>query len=82
MTQLQAAFPIVEDDDTMTTAFRDEMNRLSRAVPLTGTGSPEAVVSGLQFQTYIDQTGTAGSILYVKRDTDIGGDTTKGWILV
>jgi hypothetical protein len=26
--------------------------------------------------------GVAGSILYIKRDTDIGGDNKQGWILV
>jgi hypothetical protein len=30
----------------------------------------------------MDDAGTAGAILYIKRDTDIAGDKTQGWILV
>jgi hypothetical protein len=30
----------------------------------------------------MDTAGTAGSILYIKRDAAIGADPTTGWILV
>jgi hypothetical protein len=49
---------------------------------LSGTGSPEGVVEATQRRLYMDDSGTAGSILYIKRDADIAGDKTKGWILV
>lgn len=47
-----------------------------------GSGSPEAVVDAIEGKLYMDSSGTAGAILYIKRDADIAGDTTKGWILV
>ena len=47
-----------------------------------GSGSPEGVIDGLETMMYMDTAGTTGSILYIKRDADIGGDTTQGWILV
>ena len=76
------SFPIVETDLTMTQAFRERMQQLDNLIPLNGTGSPEGAVEALQFQEYIDKTGTASAIKYVKRDTDIAGDKTKGWILI
>lgn len=82
MTQLNAAFPIVDSEGKMTQAFRDQMNRLNQLIPLNGTGSPEGSVSGFQYQIYIANDGTASAIGYVKKLADIGGDTTQGWILI
>ena len=45
---------------------------------LSGTGSPEGVVEAEPKRLYMDDTGTAGNILYVKKSGT--GDT--GWILV
>tara|TARA_R110000744_G_scaffold356654_3_gene463421 strand:+ start:254 stop:505 length:252 start_codon:yes stop_codon:yes gene_type:complete len=49
---------------------------------ISAAGSPEGSQAADQTRLYMDNTGTAGNILYIKRDADIGGDTTKGWILV
>jgi hypothetical protein len=49
---------------------------------LNGLGSPEGVVEATQGRLYWDRVGIAGAILYIKRDADIAGDKTKGWILV
>lgn len=55
---------------------------ISNQALIIGTGNPEGVVESVQGGTYMDDTGTAGNILYIKRDADIGGDITQGWILV
>lgn len=47
-----------------------------------GTGDPEGVVEANQSKLYMDSAGTVGAILYIKRDADISGDSTKGWVLV
>ena len=47
-----------------------------------GTGSPEGVVVAIQGSIYMDDAGLTGAILYVKRDSDILGDSSEGWILV
>lgn len=47
-----------------------------------GTGSPEGQISALPTRVYMDETGATGSLIYIKRDADIGGDTKKGWILI
>lgn len=50
---------------------------------LSGTGSPEGVIEAPVRRLYMDDGGTAGNILYIKRDDDDGaGDRTGGWILV
>lgn len=79
---LNAAFPIVDKDGKMAQAFRTWTLSLNLEITLTGTGSPEGVVEALPTQKYMDLAGTAGNILWIKRDPDIGGDRTQGWILV
>ena len=49
---------------------------------VTGTGSPEGVVSALAGKRYRDTNGVTGAIMYVKNLDDIASDTTQGWILV
>lgn len=49
---------------------------------LTGSGSPEGVVQAQPTRLYMNTAGTAGSILYIKRDADVSGDRSQGWILV
>lgn len=80
--RLQGSQPVIEENGTMVQEFRTATIRWENSVPLTGTGSPEGVVEAPQFSSYIDKTGTSGSIWYVKRDANIAGDKTKGWIAV
>lgn len=63
-----------------------DLNFFSEAVAklpvLAGVGSPEGVVEATQTRLYMDTSGSSGSILYIKREADIGGDKAQGWILV
>ncbi len=80
--QLNNSNPIVEKDGTMIRRFSDWTKSVTRLQILTGTGSPEGIIEALQRVLYMDDEGTAGAILYIKRDADISGDRTQGWILV
>lgn len=82
MPQLDAGLPIVEKDGTMTTVFRNQMNRYENQIPIVGAGSPNGVVEGSYLQEYLDVTGTTGSIVYRKMLPDVGGDKTLGWVAV
>tara|TARA_R110000803_G_scaffold116412_3_gene184979 strand:- start:1252 stop:1497 length:246 start_codon:yes stop_codon:yes gene_type:complete len=73
---------IVDDNGDMQIDMRIWMDDVTRLDILTGSGSPEGVEDALVGRMYMNTSGTAGSILYVKRDANIGGDTTQGWILV
>ena len=80
------AFPIVNDDKLMEVQFMLFINDVVAIVNhnsiIIGTGSPEGSVEAIQGREYMDDAGTAGAIKYIKRDNDIAGDTTKGWILI
>lgn len=74
--------PITEADSTPAQHVHDWMISVTTAKPLIGTGSPEDVVEADQAEFYMDSNGTTGSILYIKKFDEIGGDRKKGWILV
>ena len=75
--------PIVEDDGSLTSQSRLFFGAIFRQALIIGTGSPEGVVIASIGASYMDNTGPAGAILYIKLDADDGaGDTSKGWILV
>ena len=78
--------PIVEINDTLTLQSRNYFleleNKLDELSILQGSGSPEGVIEALPKKRYMDKAGTANTILYIKRDADIAGDKSQGWILV
>lgn len=80
--QPNPAFEIVKEDGMMHDQFQRWTREANNAITIIGTGSPEGVVEAEQGQEYMDDAGTAGSIKYAKRDSDISGDKSKGWILI
>lgn len=58
--------------------FRILVRNVNLNTPITGIGSPEGVIAAEPTQRYMDTTGAAGSILYIKQ-TGVGN---TGWILV
>jgi len=78
--------PIVEINDTLTLQSRNYLleleNKLDELSILEGSGSPEGVVEALPKKRYMDTSGVASVILYIKRDADIAGDKSQGWVLV
>lgn len=74
--------PNYDENGIQTQEMREWVQAVTRFDILIGTGSPEGFVSALQGQEYMDDAGIAGAIKYIKRDADIGGDATLGWILV
>lgn len=74
--------PIVDATGMMSQVFRAWTQGVSRLDILSGVGSPEGVVSAPQGRLYMDKAGTAGAILYIKRDASVTNDPTLGWILV
>lgn len=62
--------------------FRQFLLQVQERGLLIGTGSPEGVIEAEQGVEYMDDAGTAGAIKYIKRDANVGGDKSLGWILV
>jgi len=82
ITQLKRGLPIVDKDGRMTQIVHIWTQNVTKLQILSGSGSPEGVVEAEQLREYMDTAGTAGNILYIKRDTDVSGDKSMGWILV
>jgi len=80
--RLNVGQPIVQDDGTMSQAFRQFTQDASLSIPIVGTGSPEGVIEAAQYSLYLDSSGGASAIQYRKMQPQIGGDRTKGWVLV
>lgn len=73
---------IVKKDGLMHSAFILFVSAVTKLSLLQGTGSPEGVVEAEEGREYMDTSGTASAIKYIKRDAHIGGDKSQGWILV
>ena len=82
ITEISFDRPVVDDDGSLTTQSRTFFRTIITQALIIGTGSPEGVIEAEQGASYMDDTGVAGAIKYIKRDAGIAGDKTKGWILV
>jgi len=82
ITPPQPTDSIVDQQGAMQQRFRTWTQLVSLLDVLEGSGSPEGVVESESRRFYMDTAGTSGAILYIKRDADIGGDRSLGWVLV
>jgi len=82
VTALTSTRPVLEQDGTTGQEMRSWAQLLTDRALIIGTSTPEGVITAPQGSMFMDDAGTAGSILYVKRDADIAGDKKLGWILV
>ena len=77
------ALPIADKETAMASdAFRIWINQVSERGLLIGDGSPEGVVEAQQGQEYMDQSGAAGSVKWIKQLADISGDKSQGWVAI
>lgn len=81
ITQPDRKLPVTKDGFSTEVFFNWMLNVTNMSV-LKGIGSPEGVVQARSTRFYMDSTGVSGSILYIKRDDDIAGDRSQGWVLV
>lgn len=77
-----ATQPIIDKEGKMEQVFRTWTQDITRLDLIIGTGSPEGVIDAEQGREYMDRSGTASALKYIKRDSNIGGDSTQGWILI
>lgn len=64
--------------DRLAQFLEDLTRQVNLSTVLTGSGSPEGVVTANVTQQYMDTAGGAGTILYIKQT----GNGNTGWILV
>lgn len=82
ITELSNDRPIIEEDGTLTLQSRAYFKTITSQALILGDGSPEGVVEAEIGATYQDNLGVAGAIRYAKRDADVLGDKSKGWVLI
>lgn len=72
---------IIGEDGQPTLEFIIWIEDVTDLQIIEGNGSPEGVIEARVNRIYRDTSGTANTILYIKNLSDIGGDTSQGWIL-
>lgn len=80
--RLDFSQPLVDEKGFATLAFQEFLNEISILIPQRGEGSPEGVVTAPLWSEYIDINGSSGSIKYIKMQSSIDGDPSKGWVLL
>lgn len=80
--QLIASQPVVTESGEMLQQMRTFTTQVTEQSLIIGTGSPEGVIPANQGRRYMDDDGSTGSLLYIKKLAAIGGDDTQGWALV
>ena len=73
--------PISKEDGSPSVQLNTWLKVITDRALIIGAGSPEGIVEASQGALYMDDAGVAGAITYIKRDADVGGDKTQGWIL-
>ena len=71
--------PLLKPDGSPGVQFNSWLKIITDHSVIIGTGS---VFEANQGALFMDDAGTTGAILYIKRDADVAGDKTQGWILV
>jgi hypothetical protein len=74
--------PFLDGGGVLNTEGRTAMEQMESRIAITGSGSPENMVSSVSGGIYLDLLGTTGSIMYVKLADSVSGDDTRGWELV
>jgi len=82
ITQLNRNIPLFDKELGMSRRLEEWTRSVTLLDPIIGTGSPEGVEEASPPRLYMDSAAGTGSILYIKRDADIAGDRSMGWILV
>ena len=82
LVQPDANRPLVDGDGVMSDQARVWFSVITDRALIVGDGAPEGVVEGIVGAEYMNTSGISGTIKYIKRDADIGGDKTKGWVLI
>ena len=80
--QPDADIPITEENGVMSDPFQRWVNQVTRLDLIVGTGSPEGVIEAEVGREYLDDTGLAGAVKFIKQLPDIGGDRKLGWVAI
>lgn len=74
--------PIVDESGSQSEQMRLWTIKMTNQSLIIGQGSPIGVVEAVQGQSYMDETGATGNVLYIKQSDNVLGDKTLGWKLI
>ena len=74
--------PVVDKNGILTQQAQSFFETVSNRSLIIGIGSPEGAVEASKGAEYMDETGTTGTIKWIKKFNHDGGDATLGWILL
>jgi hypothetical protein len=74
--------PIVDSEGKMDHIYYRWVVQMTSLDLIVGTGTPEGSIEATVGRAYMDDAGSTGSLLYMKKLADIGGDRTQGWVVV
>ena len=74
--------PMIKEGGSPSVQMNTWLKIISDRSLIVGTGTPEGVIEAGQGAEYMDDSGATGAIKYIKRDADIAGDKTLGWVLI
>lgn len=81
--QINHTLPIVDiKTGYVTDQFRVFINQVVERGLIIGQGSPDGVIQARQGVEYLNETGLAGSVKWIKQLSHIGGDKSLGWIAI
>lgn len=72
---------LVDDSGISTQRTQIWLDQVTDLQIITGTGTPEGIVSANVSRLYLQTDGTDGAVLYIKQLSDIGGDPKYGWVV-
>lgn len=82
ITRIDTSVPIISSSGALSEQFRIFLLQVYQRGLIIGTGSPEGVVEAEQGEEYMDESGAAGAVKYIKQLPDIGGDRKQGWVAI
>ena len=72
---------LVDDSGISTQRTQIWLDQVTDLQIITGTGTPEGIVSANVSRLYLQTDGTDGAVLFIKQLSDIGGDPKYGWVV-
>ena len=82
MPNITVPLNILDSSGVPTIEFRLWIENMTADSIITGVGAPDGVVEAGEGSEYMDTTGVAGAIKYIKQVNSITGDKTLGWVLI
>lgn len=72
---------LVDDGGISTQRTQIWLDQVTDLQIITGTGTPEGIVSANVSRLYLQTDGTDGAVLFIKQLSDIGGNPKYGWVV-